>query len=100
MKSALPALMLLLAGCDPNLPAADATISAQARAQAFPVLLPLDPLLAQGRAPSRAAAAQSELQGRAARLSGVRIAAPSGSDLAARGARLRARAAQLRAIEI
>lgn len=98
MKRALPVLMLLLAGCDPNLPVADPTIAA--RAQGFPVLLPLDPLLAEGRAPSRAAAAQSELQGRAARLSGVRIAAPSGTDLAARGARLRARAAQLRAIEI
>lgn len=98
MIRALPVLILLLAGCDPNLPVAEPTIAA--RAQEFPVLLPLDPLLAQGRAPSRAAAAQAELRGRAARLSGLRIAAPSGGDLAARGARLRARAAQLRAVEI
>lgn len=100
MTRALPLLILLLAGCDPNLPTAEATISAQARAQAFPVLLPLDPLLAQGRGPSRAAAAETDVQGRATRLTGVRIAAPAGADLAARGARLRARAAQLRAIRI
>ncbi|WP_179379753.1 hypothetical protein [Jannaschia marina] len=96
------ALLLLggLAACNPNLPPADAAVSAKARAQGFPVLVPLDPILAEGNRPSRAAAAQLELQGRAGRLTGARIPAPGTGDLEARGRRLRERAAALRAVEI
>ena len=93
-------LMLLLAACDPNLPPVDAAISAKARAQTFPVLVPLDAILAEGSRTSRAAAAQSELQGRAAALSRTTIASPGTGDLAARGRRLRERAERLRAIPL
>lgn len=99
MRYALP-LLLLLPACDPGLPTANAVISASALEQPFPQLVPLDPLLAQSQRQSRAAAAQSELQARAARLTGARIAGPVTGDLAERGRGLRARAAELRAVDI
>lgn len=99
MKRALP-LLLLLAACDPGLPPPNALTSAAAQDQGFPRLVPLDTLLVEGTRVSRAAAAQQELQARANRLTGARIAAPSNGDLAARGRRLRERAAALRAIDI
>ncbi|SDZ52418.1 hypothetical protein SAMN05444004_11910 [Jannaschia faecimaris] len=93
-------ILLLLPACDPGLPPAKTAMSATAQAQPFPQLLPLDMLLAEGSRPSRAAAAQQELQGRAARLTGARITPPVTGGLEARGQRLRERAAQLRAVDI
>ncbi|CTQ50325.1 hypothetical protein [Jannaschia donghaensis] len=95
-----PLLLLLLPACDPGLPPANAAISAQAQAQGFPRLLPLDPLLAEGTRASRAAAAQASLRARGAGLRGARITAPATGDLATRGQRLRQRAAELRAVDI
>ena len=94
MIRALPFLLLLTACAE--LPLMEGTISPAARAQAEPVLVPLDPLLAEGRRVSRAQAAQGPLQARGAALSGAAIAEPGTADLAERGRLLRARAARLR----
>lgn len=88
--------VLLLAGCA-ELPLMEGTISPAARAQPSPVLVPLDPLLAQGRRRSVAQEAQAPLSARGAALSRSTIASPGTADLAARGSRLRERAATLRA---
>ncbi|MFO6463056.1 hypothetical protein ACK8OR_01580 [Jannaschia sp. KMU-145] len=93
-------LIPCLAACAPDLPPADGTISAAAQASAFPELVPLTPLLAEAARPSRAAVAQDALLARGARLSGRRIIGPATGDLAERGRRLRARAAELRAAEV
>lgn len=91
---------LLLLGACAELPPVDGTISAAARSQAAPVLVPLDPLLAEGDRASRAAAAADTLRARGAALSRATVPAPRNADLAERGQRLRARAARLRAAEI
>jgi len=94
-----PLLCLALAGCA-ELPPVDGAISAEARAAPPPVLVPLEGLVADATAPSRAAAAQGELEARAGRLRGAAIPAPVTGDLTARGQSLRDRAAALQAAEI
>lgn len=93
-------LCLACAACASDLPTVDASVSDAARAQAYPVLIPLDDILTDAAMPSRAAPLGDGLRARGARLSRSRIAAPAGSDLAARGARLRARAEALRNADI
>ena len=94
----LPPLVLLAACAE--LPPADGAISRAAQERPAPVLLPLDPLLAEGARPSRAAAAQDEIEARGAALSRATIPAPQNGELETRARRLRERAAELRAAEI
>lgn len=89
-------LLIVLAGCAPDLPGMDGTISEAARARPYPRLAPLDPLLAEGARPPRAAAVQAPLIARGAALRRATIAAPDTQGLSARGEALRARAAALR----
>lgn len=89
-------LLAVLAGCAPDLPGLEGTISEAARGQPYPSLVPLDPLLAEGARPPRAAAVQAPLVARGAALERAVIAEPDTSGLAARGEALRARAAALR----
>ncbi|MGB3556707.1 MAG: hypothetical protein WBA25_18930, partial [Jannaschia sp.] len=91
------ALLLLLSACAADLPPAEGTISSAARAETFPVLLPLDPLLEGSDIPSRAAETGPILIERGTRLSQVTIPAPATATLADRGRRLRERADVLRA---
>ncbi|MCK0166249.1 hypothetical protein MWU52_01660 [Jannaschia sp. S6380] len=90
---------LMLSACA-ELPPVEGTISAAAQRQPAPELAPLDPLLAEGRRVSRAAAAEGDLRARGAALSQAGVAAPETDDLAERGRRLRERAERLRAVEI
>lgn len=89
--------LLALAACAPDLPGLDGTVSAAARSQPYPRLLPLDPLLAEGGRASAAQAAQVELAARSASLSQTTILPPEGAQLAAEGQALRDRAAAARA---
>ena len=84
---------LILAACGPDLPPVEGAISAAARSRPGPELVPLDPLLAEGARPSRAAVAGADLQDRRTRLSRSTIAPPAIGDLEARGAALRRAAA-------
>lgn len=90
----------LLAACGGDLPTVDAAVSPAARAQGFPVLVPLDDILSEADQPSRAKAAEGALRARGANLARRGIASPGTGDLAARGRQLRARAAELRAVDI
>lgn len=92
-------LTLSLAACA-ELPPVEGSISPAARAAPFPELIPLDGLLAEAATPSRAAAAQAELEQRSARLRGVALPSPGTGDLAERGRRLRERAAALQAAPV
>ncbi|WP_299649283.1 hypothetical protein [uncultured Jannaschia sp.] len=89
----------LLAACA-ELPPVEDTISTDARLRANPVLMPLDPLLAEGRNPSRAGSEQGILLARGAALGRATIAVPRTDDLDVRARRLRDRAEALRAAEI
>ena len=91
------ALLFALAACSADLPPVDGTISAAAQAAPPPVLVPIDALLAGASPSGRAAAAQPGIAARGATLRRAAIADPPAADLAARGRRLRARAADLRA---
>ena len=95
-----PILLVLLGACGAELPPPDAALSAEAQRAAFPRLLPLDPLLAEGARPPRAATAGAELRGRADRLTGTAIPAPDTGDLPSRGEALRARAEALRDADV
>lgn len=99
MTRLLPAL-LLLAACTSGLPPLDGTISATARQQEYPELVPLDPLLAEGTRISRAEAAQATLAERGAALSNAQIPVPEAGDVAERGRILRERAARLRDLPV
>ena len=86
-------LSLSLAACGADLPPVEGSISAAARARPWPELVPLDPLLAEGTRPSRAAAAGVELLPRGTRIAAATVPAPDTADLPARGAALRRAAA-------
>lgn len=78
MRSAVLLLLLLPAACAPGMPDLDNRLTAQSRAQGYPELVPLGPLLAQVDAPGPVAAETT------------------GPGLEARAADLRRRAAWLR----
>ncbi|MEO0862551.1 MAG: hypothetical protein AAFY65_18270 [Pseudomonadota bacterium] len=89
----------LLVGCA-TLPDTGSTAQTPARANADPVLIPLDTVLAEAARPSRAQAAEGAMQSRAAGLARRGIPAPGTGDLAERGRKLRERAEALRAIPL
>ncbi|MEM7643855.1 MAG: hypothetical protein AAF366_15185 [Pseudomonadota bacterium] len=97
MRFALP--FLLLTACA-QLPPEAATLPRPAPDLPFPRLVPLSPLLAETQVPPRAQPAGDALRARGAALARRAIAPPVTGDLAARGDRLRQRAAELRAAEI
>ncbi|CTQ33113.1 hypothetical protein [Jannaschia rubra] len=88
-------LVILVAACA-ELPLAERTISSEARAQPYPMLVPLDPLLVEGARTSAAATVGAPLRVRGAALSRASVPAPVTGDLAARSIALRDRAARLR----
>jgi hypothetical protein len=76
------ACLAMLAACGPSRPDLASRLSPEARAAAFPALVPLGPLLQRGdTVPPRSAA-------------------PAGQSLEARAAQLRRRAAELRAMPL
>lgn len=97
MRVLLP--LFLLSACA-VLPPEAATLPDRNTELAFPRLVPLNPLLAETDVPPRAQPAGEALEARRQALSRRAVTRPETSDLAARGARLRARAAELRDAEI
>ncbi|WP_299816032.1 hypothetical protein [uncultured Jannaschia sp.] len=91
--------LALLAACA-ELPPVEGTVSSDARQRAAPILVPLDPLLAEGSRPGRADAERTVLTARGTALGETSIPAPRTDDLDARARRLQDRADALRAAEL
>ncbi|MEM8822240.1 MAG: hypothetical protein AAGF30_01390 [Pseudomonadota bacterium] len=93
------ALVFLLSACA-KLPPEASALSTPNDDLPAPRLVPLSPLLAEAKIAQRAAPAGIALQSEGATLAGRALVPPVTGDLAARGARLRERAAALRDQEI
>lgn len=102
MPSRVPLIVAicLLAACAPDLPGIDDNFSDGAREQPYPRLQPIGGILEEGDRSSVGVAGSDRLVERGTALSRRTIAVPEAGTLTARGARLRDRAAALRAAEV